>query len=653
MHWVHSSGGEPTAKYKTSCPQDQEWDATVHLPADIRVADPRVLDRIDTATRLLAAIDDPATKGLCVAWDDLTVPDVRELLQSQIDRLSGTMYTSVQVLSPDDPVLYLGVWLPTSLRYGKALAEAKLELDNIAGNLQCAAITPAQIKEVEQTVAIQIGSWRLRMTSLTPEQLALAGAKLACVMKHKLHMCSSHPTLAFDAGLHSGLANQVLIDRIAMFLRMVDARHAIAGAMRGSLWTLQRWVGSNTPALQYEHIEAIGWNGTWIGALAMAMAKQGISIEGGKGIPHVRQQDACLVDLAPPERRQEMAIGCWTHSVWRVSDLFNAQGLRAVDLHTAHWMRPVGWRDLVLATLSTWEDATVPSADGDLLGPWIASAIPDRRYGARRDVRSGDLDVLRIISLEGRVARCTPLRRVLRAKLGRHKLDGGVTPESWMEDLGWLPCTCRAHEHPDSCYVWVDLVGVTLEGVWTEIDICDIAPMAFSRRDGKLTVGGVPKPATFLAVDEQADERGCYDTAVYNVTVPPPTDPLDGVDTLSIIGRSFVDRETTTLVRQQRAEAWERTCSRLARGDVVFAYSDCSLIKENGVTKLAYGWLFAGAASPSIIDAERPELWPTTGWKRRSTTSHRWSAVPGEAVLCLVHNRTCPLRGVRPLGLWL
>jgi hypothetical protein len=58
-----------------------------------------------------------------------------------------------------------------SLRYVKALSEIKTELATIAECLQVASITPVQLKETVRMTGMQLGSYRLRMTSLFPEQI--------------------------------------------------------------------------------------------------------------------------------------------------------------------------------------------------------------------------------------------------------------------------------------------------------------------------------------------------------------------------------------------------------------------------------------------------------------------------------------------------
>ena len=56
------------------------------------------------------------------------------------------------------------------------------------------------------------------------------------MMKHKHGQCRSYPNHAFDATQYDSLRDQILVDKVAMLLRMVIIRHPAASAVRGMLW---------------------------------------------------------------------------------------------------------------------------------------------------------------------------------------------------------------------------------------------------------------------------------------------------------------------------------------------------------------------------------------------------------------------------------
>jgi hypothetical protein len=608
LEWVLAPDGTPTDRYKVHCPDGVDWDQCYHLPRSVEVSDPRTLDKIETTEAVL----DVALAGLPVAalgWDTdsaLVLPthELIAALRSRLSKLRLKLRAVVNILAPDDAVKYLGVWLPASLRYNTALSEARTELTTIAECLQCASITPAQLTEVVRMTVLQLGSYRLRMTSLFPEQLDTVDTRVTQVVKQRMHLCTSHPTLAFASALHVTLTNQILVDKICMFLRMVEARHTVSDAIKGSLWSLQRWVGSHTPALEYAHVEDIGWNGTWIGSLAICIRRVDISIVGGTGIPHMREGDACLVDLARPEDRKLVALGCWTHSVWRISDLLTGGGDRSADFASSAWLAPAGWRDKVTDLLEGWTDSDLAP-----LGAWNPDTIHDRRYlMCRLHACSDRLDMVRVVGMEWDTLSCVVLPRVARRRLGRHALDGHETFDDWLDLLGGCGCdcapTCDESDHTASCYVWVDSADdPALPSI--VLPRSGAIPCGYTARSGRLNSGTSTTATTFIAVDD-----GPLALGIQEVALSIPSDVLGGVDVDTIVGRSFTDPALSQRVTCARRGAWARSVVEATGDSILYTYSDCSLIKRDGVSLLSYGWVTAGLCDPALIVTNDPLTWP-------------------------------------------
>jgi hypothetical protein len=174
------------------CPEGEERDPAVHLPATIQIDDPRTLDRIETTSAMLQAVKADQGQDARLKWDQDpergTYEQTVDALEHRLHTLQGSRFATIKVLAPDDAVKYPGVWLAASLRYNTALSEARTEVTAIAECLQCASITPSQMTEVVRVTAMQLGSWRLRMTSLFPEQLCGVDSRLSVVVKHKMHL---------------------------------------------------------------------------------------------------------------------------------------------------------------------------------------------------------------------------------------------------------------------------------------------------------------------------------------------------------------------------------------------------------------------------------------------------------------------------------
>ena len=222
--------------------------------------------------------------------------------------------------------------------------------------------------------------------------------------------------------------------------------------------------------------------------MALSLHQQHMTIVGGAGLPLTRQHDQCLVDMVSTDYKTQMALGCWTHSVWRLSDLYTLSGDRLTDLLSPHWMQPPGWRGLVLDTIDAWEDSGATP-----LGPWDSKEIADRRFLAKLHPTTGTLDLVHVHGFDGTQLIYSTMRRVLRTRLHRHHLEEGQTPRDWLEPLGGAQCHCENGDHKDPCFVWAHDRAAP-HGATETCPATDLYPVAISCRDGYLRSGGGGPP---------------------------------------------------------------------------------------------------------------------------------------------------------------
>ena len=71
-----------------------------------------------------------------------------------------------------------------------------------------------------------------------------------------------------------------------------------------------------------------GWNCTWLGMLYRHFSNSRLSLEGGRGMPALREGDRFLVDLVEAYEVEMMREGCRAAEVWRVSELRSLDGTR-------------------------------------------------------------------------------------------------------------------------------------------------------------------------------------------------------------------------------------------------------------------------------------------------------------------------------------
>ena len=60
----------------------------------------------------------------------------------------------------------------------------------------------------------------------------------------------------------------VLVDKVMMVLRLVNLDHCVSKAIKGMLWETQRRYGTHVHVLEDKSIASMGWDGTFVGALA-------------------------------------------------------------------------------------------------------------------------------------------------------------------------------------------------------------------------------------------------------------------------------------------------------------------------------------------------------------------------------------------------
>ena len=156
---------------------------------------------------------------------------------------------------------------------------------------------------------------------------------------------------AVDTLVWMDLGQEMTMERLQMFLRVVRRGGVVGAALEGALQQLQRWEGTEQPVLEAPWrccrcVEVLGarkdcewsetrgsdcrtapgWNGSWVGMLRVALAKADVQVQGGLGLPPLREGDCCLVDIADAEEREFVRHGCYAAEVWRVSDVVTLDG---------------------------------------------------------------------------------------------------------------------------------------------------------------------------------------------------------------------------------------------------------------------------------------------------------------------------------------
>jgi hypothetical protein len=185
--------------------------------------------------------------------------------------------------------------------------------------------------------------------------------------------------------------DELAAERVLMLMRLLGGGGVPARAVGGAVRELQRYVGCGDPVLETKHMRCkcakeewtscngcteakqgstgkkrcestCGWNGTWLGMLYRHLSNSRLTLEGGRGMPTLREGDRFLVDLVEADEVEMVREGCRAAEVWRVSELrsLGGSGLREAAKPNGALERPVGkgkegktWGDIVRRVAQT------------------------------------------------------------------------------------------------------------------------------------------------------------------------------------------------------------------------------------------------------------------------------------------------------------
>jgi hypothetical protein len=586
-------------KYKMKCGPDETFDSRHHIPDVITIPNESAMYEIQTLEAQLAASADMTDQA-------------QEATLLLIETLKAQLTLTIPVLDPYEPILYLGVWMSPAMYYHRALEAATACTDLAAAAIQTTAIKPKEAQEIARMVPQAQAVYKLKCTSLLPEQMPRVDTKLRAAVKTKSGLCKTFANHAFHGTLYEGIHAAVLAERIMLTLRLIHLRNPVSELMRGSLWRYQRWLGTSTPALEYEHAELIGWEGTWISSLAIWLSRTSLTITGGEGIKPLCTTDACLVDLAPLESKATVAEWCRTHEIWRTSELSDSTGnLRTECQEGGAWDDDSERVQTVTQLYELWRDAHPNGSNWKHEIEWDAGAILEHGMVASND-GAGEPRLGRAIEYHRHAEhpRLTVqwLQRVPRAQ-AYELADVGV--KCWFDAFGGKghqestprrrsqrvndACPDQARRrttNPWSKWVWGE---ATAEH--TVIPISEVTPICTSKR--LATFCGETTEITVIA-ESAAWGSGARWTQSTDAWQP---------NTTLVAGTHYTG---TTLAQDQvhrRQHSWDDTVAEATTASVLYGYSDCSKVKIGPRQVLSYGWLTAGLASTHCIEEQA-----TGGW---------------------------------------
>ena len=134
----------------------------------------------------------------------------------------------------------------------------------------------------------------------------------------------------------------MLVEKTTLLVKLPNTEDMRGWALRGAIQRQQPYEGIEQAVMQAGNSRckcktqcggtleacktAVSWTGTWIGMRKQRMKAAGFTMEGGLGLPKLRQGDFCLVDVARQDDKEMARRGCMATEMWRCSEVMNLRG---------------------------------------------------------------------------------------------------------------------------------------------------------------------------------------------------------------------------------------------------------------------------------------------------------------------------------------
>jgi ribonuclease HI len=247
--------------------------------------------------------------------------------------------------------------------YWKGAAEkAKAEVEVTARAIRQMPAVKSLVERCGKAVGWQRLLYRLKLLSVPEGEARKICQPLRRAFLQKMGLPPGTAAAAADSYVWMAEQDELAVERVLLLMRMLGGGGVPARAVGGAVRELQRYVGCGEPVLETKHMRCkcssrewssctssctearqgstgkmrcestCGWNGTWLGVLYRHLSNSRLSLEGGRGMPLLREEDRFLVDIVDTEEVDMVREGCRAAGVWRVSEV---RGLDGAELREA------------------------------------------------------------------------------------------------------------------------------------------------------------------------------------------------------------------------------------------------------------------------------------------------------------------------------
>ena len=251
----------------------------------------------------------------------------------------------------------LGVQVNMEGCWAGAAEKAGAEVEVTARAIRQMPSVKSLVERLGKAVGWQRLLYRVKLLSIPGEVVRKVCQPLRRAFLQKMGLPPGTAAAAADSFVWLAEQDELAAERVLMLMRLLGGGGMPARAVGGAVRELQRYVGCGEPVLETKHMRCkcaqeewtsctgcteakqgstgkkrcestCGWNGTWLGMLYRHFSNSRLSLEGGRGMPTLREGDRFLVDLVEADEVEMVREGCRAAEVWRVSELRSLDGAR-------------------------------------------------------------------------------------------------------------------------------------------------------------------------------------------------------------------------------------------------------------------------------------------------------------------------------------
>ena len=365
-------------------------------------------------------------------------------------------------------------------------------------------------KWLAERVCMAVGwrrlAYRLRFAYVFGSQLNTMAMPMKKALTAKLGLPPGTPLGALHSAVMMATEDGMLVERTALLVKLLNTEDMRGWALRGAIQRQQQYEGIEQAVMQAGNSRckckkqcggtleacktAVSWSGTWIGMVKQGMEAAGFTMEGGLGLPKLRQGDFCLVDVARQDDKEMVRRGCMATEMWRCSEVMSLRGdalhkslmkggpaEKAATQEWCTWVRQrfgASTRSRKLRR-SSEEHRCI----GSSLGRWDAGASWSWQVVGWRGT-DGEQCMGKPVGKQGNRVKVQVLQR---CRLWEYEQMHGGSEAAWAGTTMTKDWNRKWHTADSWCWIWDGVAGEVYQESWMEQE--ELVPVGVERWERK------------------------------------------------------------------------------------------------------------------------------------------------------------------------